>query len=226
MSTSPSLTREQAQTRNNRYAHPYRWRGETVWVCDSARTALLIDEMASDAELDGGQKWELLARMMYAEPERAERSGGQLFWEMTAQLAWEAFGLDADGSHASEAQEPVFDWREDAGRIRATMRAVYGIDWDAACGAMGYREACDLLAGALEAGDNPFRAAVHYRTAKPPRRTKHNGEAVDAWEAARRHYALKGPARPAASDAAAQDRAMADLMASALRAAKGARRGQ
>lgn len=215
---SPSLTRTSG-SRDGRFCSFYEFDGREVAVCDSARNALLVDEMLADPGLDEGQRLWLLPRMLFPDPDEAAAAAPGREWELVASVMWDAFGADVDGSHASEREGRVFDWREDAARIKATLRSM-GVDWDRDAGSMSYADLCGLLASALEGPDNPFKTAVFYRTAKPPKRTRHNGDACDAFDALRRHYALKGPQTGAEADAADQDRGMASEFAAAKRAAE------
>ena len=82
---------------------------------------------------------------------------------------------------------------------------------------LSYADMCSLLGMMLEADtETPFQQAVYYRTAKPPKRNKHNGDLCDAFEARRKHFALESERAPelSANDAAA------DMFAAAKRAAQ------
>lgn len=212
--------RESGHDSEGRLVTWYERGASSVGVHDSLRDALLLNELFADEELTPDEKAELLPRMVLADPDGEARRLGDDLWPMLSDVLWDAFGIDLDGSRASAREEPVFDWDEDAGRIRSAMRAVYGVDIDAQAGSMSYSTACDLLGGALQSGDNAMRTAVYYRTAKPPARTRHNGDAVDAFEAARSHYRLRGRGARPEDDMAAQNAAMGDSFASARRAAR------
>ena len=84
-------------------------------------------------------------------------------------------------------------------------------------GTLSYADMCSLLGMLLEAdAETPFAQAVYYRTAKPPKRNKHNGDLCDAFEARRKHFALQSGRDPELS---AND-TTADMFAAAKRAAQ------
>lgn len=204
---SPSLTRK-TKHKNGRLVSTYDWNGLQVDVYDSARNAILVIELFHDEELQPDDKAQLLIRMLFPDPaETVAVAGGQL-GELLIHIAWEAFGLDtsADGRHASEQEAAVFDFEEDAGRIRASLLQCFGIDWDEASRQLSYADMCSLLGMLLEADtETPFQQAIYYRTAKPPKRTKHNADLCDAFEARRKHFSLEKTedAAQAANDTAA-----------------------
>ncbi len=203
-----------------RYCNEYEYEGARVDVCDSALTAVLLAELFADEGLEGDEKEALFPAMVLADPDAALAAVGPgSFWAMLAHVSWEAFGLDLLGEHAGEVEEPVFDWTEDAGRIRASLLQAYGIAWDETAPRTSYTEMCDLLAGLMEAGETPLQQAVLYRTAEPPRETKYNREQVEAFRARREHFRLKGAGRAADAAEAAND-AMASMFMAELAAAK------
>lgn len=214
-----SLTRA-SRTTNGRYCNRYDYGGAGYDVCDSALAAVLLSELFADDGLEPAEKEALLPAMVLADPEGALATcGAESFWDMVASVCWEAFGLDLLGEHAGEVEEPVFDWVEDAGRIRASLLQAYGLSWDEAAPRTSYAEMCDLLAGLMESGETPLQQAVLYRTAEPPRETRHNREQVEAFRARREHFRLKGRG-PAQDAAQAANDAMASMFMSEFAAAK------
>jgi len=217
---SPSLTRR-SRTVNGRIVSDYTWRGNVIGVHDSARNALLVIELFGDEQLVPEQKEPLLVRMLFEDPAGAVAMAGPELGDLLASIVWDAFGLDitADHEHASEYEPPVFDWDEDAARIRASLLQCYGINWDEASSSMTYLDLCSLLGSLLESeSETPFQQAIYYRTAKPPKPTKYNREMREAFDARVRHYAL-GQNRDKIE---AQNAAMDDMFAAMKRAAKGA----
>lgn len=217
---SPSLTRRSRKV-NGRLVSDYTWRGNVIGVRDSARNALLVIELFADEQLAPEQKEPLLVRMLFEDPQQAMGIAGANLDDLLACIVWDAFGLDitADHEHASEYEEPVFDWNEDAGRIRASLLQCYGTQWDEASASMTYLDLCSLLGSLLESeSETPFQQAIYYRTAKPPKPTKYNRELRDAFDARARHYAL-GQGRDKIET---QNAAMDDMFAAMKRAAKGA----
>ena len=212
---SPSLTRATRRDGRGRAVSAYAWEGAEVEVYDSARNALLVLELFADEELSEQEKACLLPLMLFPDPEAAHEAAAGDEVGMVSSILWEAFGLDATRSHASEA--PAFDWSQDAGRIRASLLAAYGVDWDAVAGSIPFADMLSLLASLMESAEStPFSEAVRARLSKPPKATRHNKAEREAFDARRRHFALdRGP-----SDAArAADDAMADMFAAGKRAA-------
>ena len=189
---SPSLTRK-TRYKNGRLVSTYDWNGLQVDVYDSARNAILVIELFREEELTPDEKAQLLVRMLFPDPDATIAMAGDKLGELLINIAWEAFGLDisADGRHASEHEAAVFDFEEDAARIRASLLQCFGIDWDEASRSLSYADMCSLLGMLLEADtETPFQQAVYYRTAKPPKRAKHNADICDAFAARAKHFAL------------------------------------
>lgn len=217
---SPSLTRCSRKV-NGRLVSDYEWRGNTIGVRDSARNALLVIELFRDGELTPEQKAPLLVRMLFENPAQAAELAGPDFSDLLACIVWDAFGLDitADHQHSAEYEDKVFDWVEDAARIRASLLQCYGVSWEEASASMPYVDLCALLGSLLESdSETPFQQAVYYRTAKPPKPNKHNKELREAFDARAQHFALGKTADAIETQNAAMD----DAFAAMKRAAKGA----
>lgn len=226
---SPSLTRRPSRLPDGRIASAYDHNGETVWVCDSALDALRVQEAMHDRSLTDEEKSERVIGIAFADPasvlsrELTEAKG------LVANVMWEAFGMDVTEGriHASECDEAVFDFEQDAARIRASLLSYYGIDWDEAASEMTYADLCALLAQMAEADHQPtpgslpsfrtsFAQALWYRTAKPPKGGKLSRELRNAFLATR--SALKLGARKRDRVDATSD-AMAEMFAAARRGA-------
>ena len=208
-------------TVNGRFCTRYEYEGAGYDVCDSALNAMLVNELFADKTVDGADKQELLPAMLFADlPAAIEAAGPDGFWDMVDAVLWDAMGVDLYGTRGAAGHEaPVFDWDEDAGRIRASLLQAYGVDWSEEAGRMSYAEFLDLVSGLMEAGETPLHQAIYYRTAKCPRETKGNREYVEAFRARARHFALKG-ARSEADRAAAANDAMASAFAGEFAAAE------
>lgn len=217
----PSLTR-QSKRSGNSLISTYKWRGHDVPVFDSARNGLLVIELFADEELEPEQKAELLPLMLFPNPEAvfaiAQDAASELLWD----IAWEAFGIDItpDQSRRTSYEEPVFSWETDATRIRASFLQCYGIEWEDVATRYSYADACELLGAMIESeSDTPFKEAVYYRTAKPPKRNKHNKELCESFEAKRSYFALEQTTEDKTRKA---NDVAADMFAAAKRAAQGA----
>lgn len=216
----PSLTRKTKHDSKGRLVSAYEWHGQQVEVFDFARNAILVIELFRDEELEPYHKEQLLVRMLFPDPEAAIALAGEDLGDLLCTIIWDAFGLDVteDHIHASESETAVFDWKEDAGRIRASLLQCYGLDWDEVSRSLSYSDMCALLGSMLEADtETPFQQAVAYRTTKPPKRTKNNGELCDAFEARRKHFALGSSDSDAAKSA---NDTTADMFAAMKRAAQ------
>ena len=219
---SPSLTRKT----NHRNGHPvstYSWNGQQVDVYDSARNGVLIIELFQDEELQPDEKVQLLVRMLFPDTAEALAIAGEQTGELLIHIVWEAFGLDIseDQRHASEHEPAVFDFAEDAGRIRASLLQCFGIDWDEASRSLSYADMCSLLGMLLEADtETPFQQAIYYRTAKPPKRTKTNADLCNAFETRAKHFALNSKTEDA--EIIANDQAASMFAAMKRAAQKGA----
>lgn len=196
-----SLT-TRSRTVNGRFCTTYEYEGAEYDVCDSALNAMLVNELFADL------------------PAAIETAGRDGFWDMVDAVLWDAMGVDLYGTRgAAGCEEPVFDWDEDAGRIRASLLQAYGLDWDAVAGSMSYGAFLDLVAGLMESGETPLQQAIYYRTAKCPRENKNNKEYVEAFRARAAHFALHAD-RTEAGRMDAANGAMADAFAAEFAAAE------
>ena len=208
-------------TVNGRFCTTYEYEGAGYDVCDSALNAMLVNELFADTELSEEDKQRLLPAMLFADlPAAIETAGRGGFWDMVDAVLWDAMGVDLYGARgAAGCEEPVFDWDEDAGRIRASLLQAYGISWDEAAGSMSYAAFLDLVAGLMESGETPLQQAIYYRTAKCPRESKNNREYVEAFRARAAHFALHAD-RTDAGRMDAANGAMASAFAAEFAAAE------
>lgn len=208
-------------TVNGRFCTTYEYEGAGYDVCDSALNAMLVNELFADTELSEEDKQQLLPAMLFADlPAAIETAGRDGFWGMVDAVLWDAMGVDLYGTRgAAGAEEPVFDWDEDAGRIRASLLQAYGLDWDAVAGSMSYGAFLDLVAGLMESGETPLQQAIYYRTAECPRENKNNREYVEAFRARAAHFALHADRTEGGRIDAAND-AMASAFAAEFAAAQ------
>lgn len=208
-------------TVNGRFCTTYEYEGAEYDVCDSALNAMLVNELFADTELSEEDKQQLLPAMLFADlPAAIETAGRDGFWDMVDAVLWDAIGVDLYGTRGvAGAEEPVFDWDEDAGRIRASLLQAYGLDWDAVAGSISYGAFLDLVAGLMESGETPLQQAIYYRTAKCPRENKNNKEYVEAFRARAAHFALHAD-RTEAGRMDAANGAMASAFAAEFAAAE------
>ena len=206
---------------NGRRCTEYEYGGAGYEVCDSALNAMLVNELFADEGLDEADKQRLLPAMLFPDPAAAaERAGRAGFWDMVDAVLWDSMGVDLYGMRgAASAEEPVFDWDEDAGRIRSSLLQAYGVRWDEEAARMSYAEFLDLVSGLMESGETPLQQAIYYRTAKCPKEDKHNKEYVRAFRARAEHFRLRGEGAER-DRAEAQDTAMASAFAAEFAAAE------
>ena len=109
-----SLT-TQSKAVNGRFCSTYEYEGEQFDVCDSARNAMLVNELFADAELTEEDKQQLLPAMLFPDLAAAvEKAGRERFWDMVDSVLWDAMGVDLYGTRgAAGSEEPVFDWDEE-----------------------------------------------------------------------------------------------------------------
>ena len=188
------LTERRAEIPGGGTAARYRHNGEDVLVRDDAATALaLISDLKAGTDLgkvvgaifvDAADAY---AACDYDDEELAR---------LAADVLWDSFGVDVDGSHADETGGArLWDPDEDADRIRASFRAAYGLDVSQCVREIPWDEFLALVGGVPE--DTPLGTAMHFRNPKTrPKSMKKNANAqeIAAWDRAHAFYALKGPA--------------------------------
>ena len=180
---SPKLTETNEWHGGGRLCHSYEWRGSSVPVCDSCRNMLLVIELFADESFEPDEKFDILMPMLFPEPARVLELAGAEIGELLKAVLWQACGLDVSGS-GEEHPQKVFDWDEDAARIKASLMSAYGLRWDDVADGCTFADACALLAMLMEDDSaTPFQQAVYYRTAKPPKRTKGNSDYCDGTSA-------------------------------------------
>lgn len=211
----PSSLTSRPKRVNGRLAHDYQHEGRTVTVWDSARNMLLVVELFADEELAPSEKDALLARMIFPDwsqlPDTREE-----YERMLDSVLWDACGLDISGTRDHEPK--VFDWQQDAARIKASLRMAYGIDWDETAANSSYAEVCDLLSMLMEADrSTPFQEAVYYRSAKVPNGKHVSSEYRQAFVKRKQHFALR--VEPTAQEQKRSDEHASDVFESLWRAA-------
>lgn len=217
----PSLTQE-SKLLKNKVLTTYQWQGRSVEVFDSTANAILLLELFNDQELTGEEKSIIvLLRLFPVEDARyyAQELTGEELTDLLTTILWDAFGLDISEEHKHETsyEKPVFDFEEDATRIKASFMQAYGIDLTYLTNKVTYADFCGLVGALMESGEQtPLSEAITYRTAKPPKTTKYNKEERERFNALRKHYAMN-----ASTSASDQNDATAAMFDAALREAGG-----
>ena len=187
----PKLT-DRAFTVNGKLAHDYDTEQGRFRIHDSARNALLVIELFDDQAFPMAEKLELAAQMVFAKPEQLEQLTPESLLSALDCVLWDFCGIDLLSTRPSTDEAAAWDWEQDAARIKASLLMAYGLDWDECSRKLTFPELCDLLGMLLETDEKtPFSEAVYYRTAKPPKRDRFNGDYVDGWLKRRRYYNLK-----------------------------------
>lgn len=200
----------------------YDWRGHPIAVCDSARNVVAVIESFKGPESASEAIYALLFRDFSEVSFAAAAEPGVYEDNLAAcitDVLWDVCALDATegGDHRLSWESPVFDWRQDAHRIRASLLSAYGLDWEEASFRMSFSDMCGLLSTLTEFEEaNPFSLAIRYR-GEPPDYIKRDDKAREAWDDAARHFALR-PEEGEDAMQAAND-AMAGMFAAAERAA-------
>ena len=169
--------------------HEYDVPGGSVKAFDSARNGLLTIELFSDEGLDPLTKEGTFLRMLWGADYELE-DPGTVTPEQVSALAWEAFGLDLDGSHESESDgKRAWDWKADARLIKASLFQAYGVPWEELCEAVTFRELTSMMG--LVPHDTPLGQAVYYRTADPPKPDGKNQEQIKRWRERAEFWRIK-----------------------------------
>lgn len=155
-------------------------------VHDTLGDFLLVRDILQDELLDDQERFDALLMVLYPDPQGVcDALGEDVLGFLTATL-WDCFGIDIDGTHEAD-ENRIIDWDEDRDRMMVTARQAYQMGWDHLT-QLAYKEACGLMM--LAPHETPMGQAVYYRTAKPPKQTKHNAEYVRDWRKARDAYRL------------------------------------
>lgn len=217
----PSLTQE-SRLLKNQVLTTYQWRGRSVEVFDSTANAILLLELFNDQELTGEEKSVIVLLRLFPRSHAqyyAQELTGEELTDLITTILWDAFGLDIseDHKHETNYDKPVFDFDEDATRIKSSFMQAYGIDLTYLANKVTYADFCGLVGALMESGEQtPLSEAITYRTAKPPKTTKYNKEERERFNALRKHYAMNASA--SASD---QNDATEAMFEAALREAGG-----
>lgn len=203
----------------SRHTGLYDWPGVDGWVrvYDDAETAFTVIELFADPRPSPECKRAILADLLFVDPEAVEREVADLD-ALMAHLAWEVALLDVDGTHAVKDEKRVIDWEADRRYIEPSVFAAYGVPYEELCRRVTLRQLGALVGMAPH--ETPIGQAVYYRTAKPPKATKHNKEQVKAFNERRRFWRLEGKGEEGASPEMAHWDVFRSL-AGAARRAKG-----
>ncbi len=158
-------------------------------VHDDAMTSLRIIELFADPEPTPAQKQEILLRLLFVDPAGVVAATADLGGLLTS-IVEQTTGLDISAGGDGRHEEPVFDWEQDEPYIRASLFAAYGRPLEEIAEELTYRDLCELIG--MVPYETPMGQALHYRTGKPPKLTKHNGEQVEEWRKRARFWKLKG----------------------------------
>lgn len=214
------LRTELVALRDGSLAYPYEYEGETVLVRCDALSAIKLYELLRDESRSSRSKDDDVLNLVFADPEAAffacDYSAVALV-ELAQKVVWEVFGFDTGNGRT---EEPLFDLREDADHIRASLRMAYGIDWDASRSLMSFSEFTALIGGLSM--QTPLGMRIHYRNKKnrPKGKGKFVREQQREFDRLNRLFALHGNTRGSQNRIEAATRSMDDL-AMALMARSG-----
>lgn len=212
------LTCERVALEDGGTAVPYRWRGEDVLVRDDAATVLSLIEALGDDSLDDAGKQRRCLPLVFADWGEAWIAcdfDRRALAELVQDAVWDVHGIDLRGDRRHD--EPLWDPVEDAAAIRASLRAEYGIDWDAERARISFGEFVALVGGLSTS--TPLGRAIYYRNPKTrpkPMRKNANRREIEEWERLHAALALKGRA----GGRKGGDGAMSDAFAALKRVAR------
>lgn len=183
-----------------------------IRVFDDARTCMKVIQLFADRDLMPEVKAEILLRLLFPDPDAVAEAAGDDLGAILGDIVWEICGLDITGEHDTDGGKQLFDWDADEEYIRTTMLMAYGKPIEELASHMTYRELVSLIFMAPH--ETPMGQAIYYRTAKPPKRDKHNGEQVEEFKKRQRFWQLRTPETEQGM------KAESDAMASAFAAFK------
>lgn len=189
---------------------------ELVRVHDDAETAFAIIDLFADEEPSPECKRYVLAHLLFVDPEAVAERVEDLD-RLMARLVWEVALLDVDGTHGVKPEKRVIDWKADRKYIEPSVFAAYGVPYESLLRQVTLRQLGHLVGMAPH--DTPIGQAVYYRTAKPPKATKHNKDQIKAFNERRRFWRLEGKEEGAGANMAHWD--VFKSLAGAAQRAKG-----
>lgn len=188
----PTLERRSSKA-DGRVITAYLWRGETIQVNDSARTAIIVRAALEDEGMTTeGKAMAIFGALFPCEAILWGRTSEEV-GDLLSDTLWDAFGMDVTEGHVhtSDYEDPVFDFEQDAARIKASLLLAYGIDWESAAETLPYADFMGLLLSLLETEQTtPFERAIYFRTASPQKKNPKYSDYLEAFRSAQDHYAL------------------------------------
>lgn len=146
-----------------------------VLVRDSALVYVRLSRVMADMSMTASERVEVMKAVAFPDgcPD-----------DMVQPILEKAYGFEF--KQATSA--PCFDFEQDAGRIRASLRQQFGIIWDDECATMRATDFLDYIVALVESGDTCFREAVMARSGSKPKGL--SGDALHAWQARREYFRL------------------------------------
>ncbi len=160
-------------------------------IRDDALTVLRCIDLLKDAEKNNEEKGQEFIGLFFVNWVDAFTTcdfDPTDFEQLIKSSVWDVCGIDLAGDKPHET--PIWDPDEDAGKIRISFRAEYGIDWDKIRNEISFAEFIDLVGGCSI--ETPLGRAIYYRNPKTrPVPTKYNKKEVQEWNRLHQAYALK-----------------------------------
>lgn len=182
----------------------YEWRGRDVPIADSADNVLRIIEAVRGAASDD-DKVTRIASMLFPDAAAVEQvcaKDAQAFGALLKDTLRDVCGIELGG----DGSPRLWDAEEDAALIRVSLRAAYGVDWDAVREHIPFGEFCALVASL--GTDTPLGFAMHYRNPENrPKPDKYNKDLVAEFD--RLHAALA--LGPQGANVEGRNAAMSDM---------------
>ncbi len=193
------------------------WEGYGVRVHDDAATAFKLIRLAADKDVSASGKAAIAAALLFVDPEGVRKAVHDL-----SGLLEEALWQVARIGDRESGGERVMDWEDDDAYIRASVWQAYGVSFDELCERTSFPELAKLVG--MCPHETPIGQALYYRTAKPPKATKHNQEERRLFAERKRFWALGS--KPGSDGGRAMDQAMTDAgksLANMVRRSQGVR---
>lgn len=163
------------------------WRGVNVMHYDDAFTGLRVAELLADEDVEPMVKAEIAAKLLFVNPDKVMASVESPL-DLIVELVWKVARVDMDGTHEANGKK-LIDWEQDEQRIRASVWQTYGKPVEEILAEVTLDEFASMLS--MCPHETPIGQALYYRTAKPPKPSKHNAQEREAFNKAKRFYALK-----------------------------------
>ena len=178
-----------------------RWKNVSVRVYADAATAFKVIALFADDTLVPETKMEILLYLLFPNPQGVVDAIPDI-QEFLIYCVRKIAGVDADKENRIN-QNQIIDWENDEPIIDASLWATYGQSFREISQKVTFVELGHLITCVPH--ETPLGQALYYRTAKEPKRTKHNQEEIKEFRRMKKFWAIKAHAKEDSGDAAMTD---------------------